>query len=222
MKENERIQYLLEMLNCAIQYNDPDSYNEVTSELKQSLFAPKAFDTKTAEKIVKSQEEYRANKIKDDLLSIVDELLKYKFTDEIGLPLHHASPFQQLAEIANYYIDTDRYFARDGSKIIESLKGYDKAETHEVKDFKINTNVSNEAIADLLLKTINEAVKEGRLVSVNSQRFQDKDDDGKFFNAEYIFRVKIPFPEGDLNSAKITDLGINSQIITGTIKTSEI
>ncbi|MGE0912341.1 hypothetical protein ACQGRJ_21605 [Bacillus atrophaeus] len=63
---------------------------------------------------------YRANKIKDDLLSIVDELLKYKFTDEIGLPLHLASPFQQLAEIANYHIDTDRYFYRNGTKVVEA------------------------------------------------------------------------------------------------------
>ncbi|MDK2600128.1 hypothetical protein QO179_18240 [Bacillus stercoris] len=54
-------------------------------------------------------------------------------------------------------------------------------------------NVSDEAIADLLLKTIKEAVKEGRLVSVNSQRFEEKEDDGKFLNAEYTFRVKIPF-----------------------------
>ncbi|UYP02451.1 hypothetical protein OEG95_15635 [Bacillus subtilis] len=146
MKENERIKYLLEMLNNAIQYNDSDSYNEIISELKQSLFAPKAFDTKIAEKIVKFQEEYRTNKTKDDLLSIVDELLKYKFTDELGHPLHHALPFQQLAEIANYHIDTDRYFARDGSKIIEGLKGYDKVETHEVKDFKINLDLTNEEL----------------------------------------------------------------------------
>ncbi|WPC79738.1 MULTISPECIES: hypothetical protein [Bacillus mojavensis subgroup] len=122
MKENERIKYLLEMLNSAIQYNDSDSYNEIISELKHSLFAPKAFDTKTAEKIVKFQEDYRANKIKDDLLSIIDELLKYKFTDEVGHPLHHALPFQQLAKIANYHIDTDRYFYRDGTKVTESLK----------------------------------------------------------------------------------------------------
>ncbi|AEB62167.1 MULTISPECIES: hypothetical protein [Bacillus] len=60
MKENERIKYLLEMLNSAIQYNDSDSYNEIISELKQSLFTPKAFDTKTAEKMVELQKEYRA------------------------------------------------------------------------------------------------------------------------------------------------------------------
>ncbi|MDG0765232.1 hypothetical protein O0R52_15945 [Bacillus halotolerans] len=71
-------------------------------------------------------------------------------------------------------------------------------------------NVSDEAIADLLLKTIKEAVKEGRLVSVNSQRFEEKEDDGKFLNAEYIFRVKIPFPQGDLNSAEIRTVKISN------------
>ena len=166
MKENERIKYLLEMLNCAIQYNDSDTYNEVTSELKKSLFAPKAFDTKTAEKIVKFQEEYRANKTNDDLLSIVDELLKYKFTDEVGHPLHHALPFQQLAEIANYHIDTDRYFLRDGSKIIESLKGYDKTETHEVKDFKINLDLTNEELTRRQDKLAISAGKEVKLYLV--------------------------------------------------------
>ena len=139
MKENERIKYLLEMLNSAIQYNDSDSYNEIISQLKQSLFAPKAFDTKTAENIVKLQEDYRANKIKDDLLSIVDELLKYKFTDEVGHPLHHALPFQQLAEIANYHIDTDKYFYRDGTKVVESLKDIDRVSNGEVKTFYIDS-----------------------------------------------------------------------------------
>ncbi|WP_445429273.1 hypothetical protein [Bacillus atrophaeus] len=150
MKENERIQYLLEMLNCTIQYNDTDSYDEITNELKQSLFAPKAFDeitkkgriheygkaaaeakgidrkmldaVKNAPVQLIEGDLYRANRIKDDLLSIIDELLKYKFTDEVGRPLHHALPFQQLAEIANYHIDTDRYFYRNGTKVVESLK----------------------------------------------------------------------------------------------------
>ncbi|MEG7378919.1 hypothetical protein ABZM97_15905 [Bacillus vallismortis] len=71
-------------------------------------------------------------------------------------------------------------------------------------------NVSDEAIADLLLKTIKEAIKEGRLVSVNSQRFEEKEDDGKFLNAEYTFRVKIPFPQGDLNSAEIRTVKISN------------
>lgn len=60
MKENERVKYLLDMLNSVIQYNDPVTYDEVVSELKQSLFTHKAFDTETAEKMVALQEEYRA------------------------------------------------------------------------------------------------------------------------------------------------------------------
>ncbi|MFX0112008.1 hypothetical protein [Bacillus pumilus] len=63
MKENERVKYLLDMLNSVIQYNDPVTYDEIVSELKQSLFTHKAFDTETAEKMVELQEEYRA---KDD------------------------------------------------------------------------------------------------------------------------------------------------------------
>ncbi|WP_342498074.1 hypothetical protein [Bacillus sp. FSL K6-0923] len=60
MKENERVKYLLDMLNSVIQYNDPVTYDEIVSELKQSLFTHKAFDTETAEKMVALQEEYRA------------------------------------------------------------------------------------------------------------------------------------------------------------------
>ncbi|MFP3419775.1 hypothetical protein R0K30_09675 [Bacillus sp. SIMBA_154] len=60
MKENERVKYLLDMLNSVIQYGDHDTYDEVVSELKQSLFTHEAFDTKTAEKMVALQEEYRA------------------------------------------------------------------------------------------------------------------------------------------------------------------
>ncbi|WP_138825217.1 hypothetical protein [Bacillus altitudinis] len=60
MKENERVKYLLDMLNSVIQYNDPVTYDEIISELKQSLFTHEAFDTKTAEKMVSLQEEYRA------------------------------------------------------------------------------------------------------------------------------------------------------------------
>lgn len=60
MKENERVKYLLDMLNSVIQYNDPVSYDEIVSELKQSLFTHEAFDTKTAEKMVALQKEYRA------------------------------------------------------------------------------------------------------------------------------------------------------------------
>ncbi|WEZ69935.1 hypothetical protein [Bacillus altitudinis] len=60
MKENERVKYLLDMLNSVIQYGDHDTYDEVVSELKQSLFTHEAFDTNTAEKMVALQEEYRA------------------------------------------------------------------------------------------------------------------------------------------------------------------
>ncbi|QEO61154.1 hypothetical protein EVS87_002730 [Bacillus altitudinis] len=60
MKENERVKYLLDMLNSVIQYGDHDTYDEIISELKQSLFTHEAFDTKTAEKMVELQEEYRA------------------------------------------------------------------------------------------------------------------------------------------------------------------
>ncbi|MCY7468138.1 hypothetical protein MH138_05215 [Bacillus safensis] len=60
MKENERVKYLLDMLNSVIQFGDHDTYDEVVSELKQSLFTHEAFDTKTAEKMVALQEEYRA------------------------------------------------------------------------------------------------------------------------------------------------------------------
>ncbi|MCY7542182.1 hypothetical protein P9173_13695 [Bacillus safensis] len=60
MKENERVKYLLDMLNSVIQYNDPVTYDEVVSELKQSLFTHNEFDKKTAEKMVALQEEYRA------------------------------------------------------------------------------------------------------------------------------------------------------------------
>lgn len=60
MKENERVKYLLDMLNSVIQFDDHDTYDEVVSELKQSLFTHEAFDTKTAGKMVALQEEYRA------------------------------------------------------------------------------------------------------------------------------------------------------------------
>ncbi len=60
MKENERVKYLLDMLNSVIQYGDHDTYDEIISELKQSLFTHETFDTKTAEKMVELQEEYRA------------------------------------------------------------------------------------------------------------------------------------------------------------------
>ncbi|MBM7030601.1 hypothetical protein [Bacillus velezensis] len=61
MKVNERIQYLLEMLNCAIRYDDSDSYDEIMSELKQTLLPTKTFDAKKAKKLIESQDMYRAN-----------------------------------------------------------------------------------------------------------------------------------------------------------------
>ena len=60
MKVNERIQYLLEMLNCAIRYDDSDSYDEIMSELKQTLLQTKHLMQK-AKKLIESQDMYRAN-----------------------------------------------------------------------------------------------------------------------------------------------------------------